>query len=489
MIGNHDSKARVELCFSLENVDLIKDLEKAGIGTIPNEVNISREINIHGKNTYKVNGSSVRLSLIRKHFMNIVDMHSQHQSHKLLDSSYQRELLDSYAKVDMTLYSNLYRKMIASQKKYHDYMNGKDSPDQIEFITGRYEELKALNPSHDDYHDVEERLKYLTNYEQYQSHYQEILNTLDYQPGLLGHLVSIRENIENIDSANLLTQFDNIYLELEDLRNTLSDNYLKLNFDQGEFDDLQSRIMAYQASLKRYGSMDSILETMNQYEVQVTKSKHYEEHLEDLRLEMVLAQDKLLNEAHKITNLRKKAIPELEQSIIKELDDLMLTESVFKIHLQVGEITAMGQDSIAFMIGLNKGMDLSPLSETASGGEMSRFMLALKSVFLRRESHAVLILDEIDSGVSGAVGFAMGRKIQEMAMSHQVVAISHLPSLAACAHAHFLISKEHTKTNSISSVRKIQDQDRVNHLAYVLSGTISQSAIITAQELLKEGGK
>ena len=488
IVGPHDSKARVEISFSLpQNKPIVMELIENGYIEPDDQIIISREMFNDGKNMCRFNGRSVTLSFIRTFVETVLDVHSQHETQYLLKDSNHLALLDSFISLDLTQYQIEYKVYLDLEKKYEALKVSKFSELAIKKAKENLEKIESLDPSIDNYDSITSEIKSLERFDEFKQAYKEIHKHMNEGLGVVGNLYEVKEIMRTFEDADLETEINDLYFRIEDLERDLRSRSSDLSFDEYEFNALQTREMEYNKFIKQYGSIEETLEEKERLIITIHQAENFEEVLEDALLALN-AQKKIAEDAANLLHLkREKGRLELNLLITKELKDLMLTQAQFHINLSKTDSSSTGMDSIYFEVSMNKGMALEPLSDVASGGELSRMMLALKVIFSQVHGTNVLVFDEIDTGVSGRVGLMMGAKMKALSKKAQVLTITHLPSVAVCADHHYLISKAHGDDQTITSVSLICGEERVEHLAMIMSSSNSEASMKAASELLLEG--
>ena len=488
IVGPHDSKARVEISFSLpQDKPIIIELIEQGYIEPDDQVIISREMFSDGKNMCRFNGRSVTLSFVRTFVESVLDVHSQHETQYLLKDSNHLALLDSFISLDLSHYQNEYRIYLEFQKKYENLKVSKFSELAIKKAKENLERIESLDPSLDDFESITKEIQTLERFDEFKQAFKEIHKHMNEGLGVVGNLYEVKEIMRTFEDSLLENEINDLYFRIEDLERDLRSRSNDLSFDEYEFNALQNRLMEYNKFIRQYGSIEETLEEKQHLLTTIHQAENFEEVLEDALLALS-AQKKIAQEAAAVLHQKRdKGRLELNLLITSELKDLMLTQAQFNINLSNKDLGSTGMDSVYFEVSMNKGMALEPLSEVASGGELSRLMLALKVIFSQVHGTNVLVFDEIDTGVSGRVGLMMGAKMKSLSKKAQVLTITHLPSVAVCADYHYLISKAHGDDQTITSVTLIDGQKRVEHLAMIMSSSNSEASMKAAAELLLEG--
>lgn len=491
VVGKHGTSARVEILLNLYN-DEKSSLVLNELG-IPVEedgtVIISRELFKDGRNVSRINNRSVTLSSVKEFIKEIIDIHSQHETQGLLDSKQHLNILDSYAQNEKLLnqYQETYRSYKKAIKELNDFKTSDINPLEIEEAKKELQQIDTFNPSIEDYEDIQNDLELMNNFEKNQLLYESIINVMRRDEDVLTGLYKLIDNFEDLGHDHLLNQFKDAYFNLEDVYESVVKLEANSNFDAHEYERLQDRIFNYQKLIKKYGSLEGLVESQNLYETLISKSENYEDMLIDHENAVASIKLELDKHAELLRNSRTKAARSLEKDIELQLRELLLENARFVIVFETQEASRDGYDTVVFKVSMNKGINLEPLDKVASGGELSRLMLGIKVIFSKVLGFKTLIFDEIDTGVSGRAGFQIGAKMRELSNNVQVITISHLSSVAACAHAHFAISKSQDDTQTFTDMIKVEDEARVEELALIMSGSQNSESLEAARVLLSKG--
>ena len=479
VVGHHGENASVQAVFNATD-PVNQLLNEFGIET-DDYVLIQRTMTKEGRSTMRINGAISTLSMTQSIVNNLLDVHSQFDTQKLLDQSYQLSLIDSL--VDPGMLQNYYKHSETYKKatqEFHDFRASEHAPEEIALKEATLKELKQFKPDIEDYEMTKQSVFAMESYE---GKAELIEKVLGYETSLLQTLISADDVIRELDPA-LHEQFNNAKLELEDVFYSIHASKKELSFDPFEFDQLQSRLFEYQKLLKTYDSIESIQEEMADLELKIDQSTQFEDYLEDKRLLMEEAKELLIADALELQEARIQVASHLVRDMNQVLPQLRLNDALISFDLQQDDL---GNATFMFNVQMNKGQAATPLHKTASGGEVSRVMLAMKSALVSVVPHTTLILDEIDTGVSGHAGLAMGRVMKHISKTTQVITISHLSSVAACADAHYKIFKDSSNDVAITGIEELSEKQRVVEMAEMMSGSQSDHALSAAAELLNEG--
>lgn len=461
---------------------------------VSEEFIITRTLSNTGKNTCKINGMIVPLHVIQEISSLLIDISSQNESQYLFNHKNHLKLLDSYIESKKPnfneTYKSLYKEYVNIKKEYDELSSKNIDDGELEFLEFKYAELKDYNYTFEQEEEIFNEYKYLNSASQNVEVFEDIINYLDNDSnGVNIQLYNALRQLNKLSSNSKLEEysdkFNSLYLELSDLIAEFKKDYSNDNIDLSKIDYLSDEITKINR-LKRKYSTTNLLEYKNKLANQIEEIANREIVLSKLNKRLNEAYDKALKEANNISSIRNKYALELSKLVKNELDDLYLIDASFSINFNIQEtLNANGIDEVEFYMSANKGVPEKPLIKVASGGEVSRIMLGLKSVFTMLSMVDIIIFDEIDTGVSGKVAMAMGKKMEKIAKSAQVLAITHLPQVAAMSDHHFYIYKKSLDNKTYTIVKPLNYEEKINEVARLLSGDdISDSFIIAAKELI-----
>lgn len=496
MIRYGETKALIEGVFSYENPLINKELYKLDIDI--DDKLIIRRIVTKNSSTIKVNGQTVNLSSLKKITKYLIDIHLQNDSVRFLQEQKYQDVLDRFGNCseikDKYLQKlNNYRACLKDYNKIK--AKSQNMNKEIEFMKFSLEELDNLNLSLDEEKDLKEKAEKLNNFDKIYNLVKEADELID------------NANIDSLyDITNLLEKNQYIsdelkasskvikscYYDLLDAKSNIKNEVLKLEFDPKMLDEINARLNDYER-IKRKKNMTT--EELLNYQESLREEINNFEDIDGLILEKYAllneAYQNLMSVALKLSNKRKDAATKLKEELEMHLKDLSLTSEFLVKFTEIktdplkDNFTIDGIDEIDFLISTNKGEPLKPLAKTASGGELSRFMLALKTILLRYEGLSTIIFDEIDTGVSGKVAYAMAKKLKLISNSTQVLLITHLPQVASIADYHIFVSKEYVNGRTISKTTYLNYDERIKEIAKMLSkDKITKESLIQAKQLL-----
>lgn len=487
VIKTGKDKTIIEGVFEVNDKDILDSLKQQDID-VDDEIIVKRVISSDGHNSIKINESNVTLSYLTELFSKFVDIHSQKDNHFLFNKKNQLSLLDKYANNYELLneYSKEYQEYLSLKKEYDDLLNNEYNESEIEYYKFDLKELEDADLSVDDEAELEAKEIRFKSSEKYINKLSEAINLYDNNYGIKENLYNLFNNLnlDDEDISKISSKIQDIYYELDENVSKLKDILSSFTDNDFNIESIEERLYLY-SKLKRKHKTDTaglleIKENLkNKISIYEDKDRVLSEKLTQLNKKLENVKD-LSNKLH---NNRKNASKELINSVIKESNDLVLNNINFDINFNKADLSIKGEDDIEFLVSLNKGEELKPLRNVASGGEISRLMLALKVVFSKLSNTDLLILDEIDSGVSGKVALAVGEKISKISNDLQVLCISHLAPVAAFADSHYLIYKEDDDVSTYTNVRKLNNKETIEQLAIISNTSTDQKAIDAAEEL------
>lgn len=464
-----------------------KVLNDAGFD-IGDEVTFTREIHAGGKSVARIDHRIVSLSLMRECLRNEIDIHGQRDNAYLLNTSSHIRLLDEFlqdgeevkaVREAFAVYDGLCReKEAALQETYNE--------NDLEFFTYQANEIEEadLKP--------QEEAELLAKEKQFKA-VRDSFDKLNqifqlYDEDLSGSLYELNRTVQSLHGSDAIETIqetvNDAYYALSDALDQLHDMADEMAMSEEDVNAMEERLFTIQRLKRKYGNtIERILEKKEELLAQIEMITHRREYLERKDAEIARAFAVYQQKAEKLHRIRTERAPELDQAIAKHLHDLMLEHARFRTVIRQGEPSALGSDRVEFMIAMNQGEDLKPLSRTASGGELSRLMLGLKVIFTRLQGIQTVIFDEIDTGVSGPVATAIGRKMKSLSEHSQVFAVTHLAQVAACSDRHYLVSKSSDDEHTRTGVQLLDEEGRLQQLALIASGEVTPASLSAAREL------
>ncbi|WP_137626594.1 DNA repair protein RecN [Lactiplantibacillus pingfangensis] len=481
-------------------------LDEAGIDHADNTVILQREIAKSGRNTCRINGMLVNTTTLKRIGETIVDIHGQNEHQELMQPEKHLGLLDEFAahkiqklKTTYTQQYEAYQQL--SQELRQKNANEKEWAQRLDMLNFQVEEISTAQVKVGEEADLTAERDRLDNYQMINQALQQSYNLLTAEeetPGavdVVGEAMNALEPIANLDSAfnDITVNVKNAFYALQDASGQISNQLDLQEFDEGRLDEIEQRLDVLSQLKRKYGdSEQQILDYYQKIAAELAKMTDSEENSEGLSQSVAEQKAALLTTGQALSDKRRTCAKSLQRQIHQELKDLYMDKAIFEVRFKPtkGQIYRSGLDSVEFYIQTNPGERMRPLAKIASGGELSRMMLALKTIFSESQGITSIIFDEVDTGVSGRVAQAIAEKISGIAKFSQVLCITHLPQVAAMADHHYFIAKKITGQRTKTSVSKLAQSDRVQELARMLAGTkVTQLSLEHAEELLRLAGE
>ncbi|MDP4104511.1 MAG: DNA repair protein RecN [Bacillota bacterium] len=499
-VRHGEEKAEIEGLFNLDH-DRHPCYQKAqqfGIEIEEGMVILRRDISRSGKSVCRINGKLVTISTLREIGSTLVDIHGQHEHQALMDETHHLSLLDQFGykeiSVSLSEYQTVfhrYEQTLGKLKALSE--NEQQTAHRLDLIQFQLDEIQKANLKLNEDDELLEEKRKLNNFERIFEAVQSSYNALqgeqkglDWVSLVMGHL----EAAAALDEAykNTYEAVANSYYLLEEAARSLRNEMDQLEYDPQRLNEIEDRLTEINHLKRKYGStIEEILEYASKIEEEIETLLNKETYIDQLEKELSSLRKDLSLEAKQLTDIRKKWAEKLTKLIHKELKELYMAKTIFEIHFESkGNFSRDGMDDIEFYISTNPGEPLKPLSKTASGGELSRIMLALKSIFSKHQGVTSIIFDEVDTGVSGRVAQAIAEKIYKVAVNSQVLCISHLPQVAAMADTHLFISKVSKGGRTKSAVTPLTLHEKITEIGRMISGAeITDLTKKHAEELLQ----
>ena len=495
-------KAEIEGLFSVENSHALQMIfDEQGI-ELGDEIIIRREILQNGRSVSRVNGQMVNLSVLRSIGQYLVDIHGQHDQEELMRPQLHIQMLDGFGDADFLELKQAYQTNFDAYRKMRKQLleikkNQEEHRARIEMLEFQMAEIESasLQPG-EDLKLNQERDK-LLNHKNIADTLTNAYTMLDNEEfSSLANVRSAMNDMESLEEYDveyreISNSLSESYYVLEDVTKRLEDIIESLDFDGNRLIQIESRLDLIHAITRKYGgNVDDVL----MYFAKITEEYNLltGNHLssDDMEAELKKLEVSLVDLATKLASARHNLAQQLEIEIQQELKDLYMDKARFQVQFTKGKFTREGNESVEFYISTNPGEDFKPLVKVASGGELSRLMLAIKSAFSRKEGKTSIVFDEVDTGVSGRVAQAIAQKIHKIGQNGQVLAISHLPQVIAIADYQFFIEKISNDHSTVSTVRLLTVEERVEEVAKMLAGeNVTEAALSQARELLQRKEK
>ena len=502
VIRHEAPKAEIEGLFSIESNRALEEIfDEQGL-ELSDEIIIRREILQNGRSISRVNGQMVNLSVLRTIGQQLVDIHGQHDQEELMRPHRHIQMLDEFGDASFFELKEAYQTSFDNYRRMRKQVldikkNQQEHKARIEMLEFQMAEIEAANlKAGEDIALNQERDKLLNH--------KHIADTLTNAYSMLDNeefssLANVRSAMNDMES---LEEFDPEYREisnslsesyyvLEDITKRLESIIDDLDFDGNRLMQVESRLDLIHTITGKYGgSVDDVLEYFAKITDEYNLLTGNNLSSEDMEIELKKLEKNLVDLAGQVAQARHKIAQDLEAEIKQELQDLYMEKAQFQVRFSQGKFSREGNESVEFYISTNPGEDFKPLVKVASGGELSRLMLAIKSAFSRKEGKTSIVFDEVDTGVSGRVAQAIAQKIHKIGQHGQVLAISHLPQVIAIADYQFFIEKISNEHSTVSTVRLLTVEERIEEVAKMLAGeNVTEAALTQARELLQSKEK
>ncbi len=496
VLNDKEKKCVVEGVFKLVPTSFI-DFFKENELDFEEETTIRREISSAGKSRAFINDTPVNLNVVKDLAEQLINIHSQHQNLLVKNGNYQLTVVDSYAGIlpELEVYEANFKMYQLKKNELVDLKNKENKANsEIDFIKFQVKELELLKLQENEQQQLEEQLDLLNNAEEIKSTlHQANLLLLENEENTLNNIKLILQSFNKI--AHLSNDYQLIYdrlntllIELDDVAREISRSNDNVNFDNDNSEYISNRLNNIYTLLKKCQVTNSneLIKLLDNFNQELTKIESIEDVILDLEKEVRQLTDELFSEAKDISRKRAESIPKLTQSIQQNLLELGLPHSNFIIKQQVGgELKITGIDKIEFLFSANKGFEPEEINKIASGGEISRVMLTIKSILAKSKNLSTIIFDEIDTGVSGDIADKMGNIMKQMSNDIQIITITHLPQVAAKGTNHFKIFKELKDHKTITDIAILDQEGKINEIAKMLSGKeLTKAALENAKNLI-----
>jgi len=504
-VRHGEEKAEIEGLFQLDDPNhpvIIKALE-FGIDIEEGMVVLRRDISRTGKSVCRINGKLVTISTLREIGGTLVDIHGQHEHQELMDETRHLSLLDQFGSEEIQAslgeYLQVFRRYEHTLHKLkHLSENDQQTAHRLDLIQFQLAEIQEANLKPREDEELSEEKRKLGNFERVFEAIQSGYTALHgEQKGLdwIGMVMGYLEDAATLDSTykEIFESVSNSFYQLEDAARSLRSELDVLEYDPGRLNEIEDRLNEINQLKRKYGkTIDEIVEYAVKIEEEIETLQNKETHIGELEKELTSIRKDLVLEAKQLTELRHKWAEKLTKLIHKELKELYMAKTVFEIRFEsdLQHFSKNGVDHVEFYISTNPGEPLKPLSKVASGGELSRIMLALKSIFSKHQGVTSIIFDEVDTGVSGRVAQSIAEKIYKVASGSQVLCISHLPQVAAMADTHLFIAKIIKGGRTKTSVTPLGVEEKIKEIGRMISGAeITDLTKKHAEELLYLAGE
>ncbi|MBC1483890.1 DNA repair protein RecN [Listeria sp. FSL L7-1485] len=504
-IRHGEERLELQGLFALaeDNAACRNALLENGIDATDDMVVLERSLFRSGKNSCRINGKLVTTVLLRQIGSKLIDIHSQHEHQELMNEEFHLSLLDRFAadkiKPVLTKYQTYFKEYQTISKEWENWTkNERELAQRLDMLRFQQQEIENANLQVGEEDRLLEQKNILANFEKLNENLQGAYTAIQGEPG---GLEFVGEAMRQMDTAaSIHTDYKAVseaisssYYMLEDSMSQIRQALDQLEFQPEELNLIESRLNDLNQLKRKYGkTIEDIIQYEQEISSEMEKLTDSESHVGHLESKLASMKTELSKQANTLTDIRKKAATILEKQIKQELNQLYMEKAIFSVRFETDkmELTENGQDSIVFYMSTNPGEPLKPLAKIASGGELSRMMLALKTIFSRHQGITSIIFDEVDTGVSGRVGQAIAEKIYAVSVGSQVLCISHLPQVAAMANHHYYITKKVQNKRTTTSVTILEGNNKVEEISRMIAGIeVTELTKQHAKEMMEQAEK
>lgn len=453
---------------------------------------ISKKINRDGKSAIKINYRNSSQLLLKKIMSQIVDIHSQFETHQLFNESYHLKLLDNFIGNELTdlkkEYLTLYQTYKNLNQKYLSLTKEELTDEQLDFYLAQLEEIEELDLENFDEEEFLKERNNLLNYEKNSRHIKNYKALMDSSKGIMDLFKQSLNELSYLEIDDIKHNYDqlyDLYYTVDGINQDIYDQFSQSYFSEEHYNEVQETFFKLNKLKRKYGqTIDAIIDFKNSLIEKIELFKNRDQMIENINLKLKETENQLIYYAKKISILRKNKALELEKEVKYILNQMYLQQVQFKFDFQINDFNDNGIDNVKIVVSTNSGQPLQPLQKIASGGELSRIMLAIKAVSQNSKDGGTIIFDEADTGVSGKVAESIGHVIKKISKKQQVICITHLAQVACFANNHLFIEKEQMDNTSKVHVRLLNEKESVYELAKMISGKeITQQSIDHAKKL------
>ena len=487
MIRNGEDCSYVEACLYLPD----------NKNSVDGNIIVSREIYANGRNMCKINGRMVTVNELKEFMQHLVDIHGQHDNQYLLNSASHIEYLDNFAQNEIKNYKEEYKTLYEEYLKIknelkNNYGDDKEKQRKLDLLQYQFDEIDKANLIIGEDEELEKRKEVILNSEKI----VENLNIANIEMSekvidSISNAIRALEKIEtfNEEYAKQLNNLKSAYYDIQEISRDISYEKENVYFDEEDKIQMETRLDILYSLKRKYGNtIEEILEYKNQIEKEIDQIKNLDDYIQKLKTQLNYTENKMYKISIELNKIRTKKAIELENAINKELQDLEMKNARIKIKIEFNKenkYNLNGLDNVEILIITNVGEKEKPLIKIASGGEMSRIMLAIKNVLSKVDMVPILIFDEIDTGISGIAAKSVGEKLKSISKNHQVLCVTHLASIAAKGDYNYYISKEVKENKTKTNVELLNEEKTIQEIARISSGNITEISIQHAKELRK----
>ena len=493
-VKDEAKEALVELVFTVEDDKVRRALEAMDVSVQEDQVILTRKL-VGGRSISKINGETVTVSQIKKAARYLIDICGQHEHQSLLQKTHHLDILDEFAGQKLRALKEKNRGLYREYSQWKEKQKEMDQDEasrakEADFLEFEIREIEEANLREGEDEELEARYRKMSNARRLLESVTECYRLTGYEQSGAGEQCG--RGVQALSSVlGLDGELEELNRQLEDIDNLLNDFNRELSayvdglaFDEDDFTAVEERLNLYNHLKAKYGnSVEKILEYQEEKKERLSILQDFEAHRAHIQMKLEESKERLVQNSLMLTQMRKEAAKDLEKRIREGLEDLNFLEVEFVIHFdELSEPGANGKDDVSFLISTNPGQPPRPLWQVASGGELSRIMLAIKAVMADQDDTDTLIFDEIDAGISGRTAQKVAEKLAVIAKSRQVICITHLAQIAAMADRHYVIEKKVQEGDAITGIRMLDESEITEELARILGGaqiteTVRKSAI------------
>ncbi|KDP13465.1 DNA repair protein RecN [Staphylococcus chromogenes] len=500
-VRHGEKKAIIEGIFDIDHAkEAHIVLEQIGIDLSEDFLIVKREIFNSGKSMCRINNTTVTLQDLRKVMQQLLDIHGQHETQSLLKQKYHIELLDRYAEGRYQQALDNYENTYSQHKEKVKELEELESADQallqrLDLMKFQHDELKEAHLQEGEIEQLEIDIKRIQNSENLSHALNAAYATLTDEHAITDRLYELNSQLQIIDQIlpetyqKLKEDVDQFYYTLEDAKHQIYDEINQTDFDEQYLNELESRMNLLNNLKRKYGKdIPELIKYTDKIEDEINKIENYEESTSQLRSEISELKQQLQKDGEVLSKERRIVARTLRDHIVEEIQNLQMKDANLEIAFTRYDAPQQdGLERVEFLISPNKGEPLKSLNKIASGGELSRIMLALKSIFVNARGQTAILFDEVDSGVSGQAAQKMAEKMKQIASVIQVICISHLPQVASMSDHHLYISKHEKDDRTTTQVQELSGEERVQEVARMISGaTVTKLTLQNAKEMIEQ---
>jgi DNA repair protein RecN (Recombination protein N) len=513
LIRKGENKLIIEGSFDFkENKAVHRFLNQRGLDLNGGYIIIRRELSEKGVSRNFINDTPIQLSELKDFGDIIIDIHSQNEHQSLLKKETHIKILDNFIGDNKLLqgYMKEFEEYKVLVSKYDELIGKRDTlNERKDIVEFQLREINNVNPQPGEEGELENELNKLENVEDISLSVENSLRILyEDEQGAYASLSQALKELKNAatydsDFSKLIEDLESSYVNIKEAADFLSNYKNGVNFDPARIEQIRDRLGSLNFLKKKYNlSVDELVIKAEELNKELNLSENFDHEVVQLRKKIDTKKEYIYNKAIDLSKLRKKQAKDLEKSVNNYLNEVGLESAEFRINFEVNDskeagnysylvnniniiLSKRGLDNIEFLVKLNKGSEFTPLRKTASGGEVSRVMLAIKASLSGRDNIPILVFDEIDAGISGRIAGKVGKVMKQLAKEHQIIAITHLPQIAAVSDRHFYIEKIEEKGHTVTSINTLTKEEKVTEIAKLISGeNVTELSLKSAKELI-----